>query len=564
MSADTYKITATKLNVRDGKSTDSGTTKTLAKGAEVKIYAKESGKNNKQWGAINKEKTQWVSMEYVKKIASGDKKTKKDRSSSSSSPSKENKQTAKDNTVYGNDNAAYEKVLKKSIRAFGSPPRYIKDVDPYYDTKGFLGTGRAMGLTWYSDPAILSICPGKVDYLPGFTKKKKNEFFNMVKGAMSKDVLALATRDRDRDLNGQLYAFKSAYTNYMNVVNMLARTASIFLGIGDETDIIPGTKLKLKDFDYGWYTTPSKAKSKGLSGVFEETKHALNTVVTDDSYIHFFVNHSGAQVSESFSTEAGKSYIEEQLVGSGTGLDSLARNIQFLFGGAIGGTAKKDLEAILKEARDSNELLGGFATISSNYLKGGRLVFPQMITGMGYDKSVSVELNFTSVYGDKRSIFKYVILPCLHLLALAVPKQLSSNMYTYPYLVRCYQRGVVNIDLGYIRNLEFSRGGSDNACWTVDGLPTEITARFSIVPLYSNMMVTSSKNPFLAMQNTALLEYLGTMTGLDLKENVLNRKVEVAKSLLKNRVHDIPTNWARGFTDTKLINGVRDFFTLTG
>ena len=189
-------------------------------------------------------------------------------------------------------------------------------------------------------------------------------------------------------------------------------------------------------------------------------------------------------------------------------------------------------------------------------------MFPKMITGMDYNKSAVVELSFTSVYGDRRSIFKYVILPCIHLLAMATPKQLSSNMYTYPFLCRIFQRGKVNMDLAYISSLDFSRGGSENTSWTVDGLPTEVVARFTVTPLYTNMMVTSAKNPFLAMQNTALMEYLGTMVGLDLKSNVLSRKVEIAKNLLSNKVHDIPTNAARGITDTKLINEIRKFTSI--
>ena len=54
---------------------------------------------------------------------------------------------------------------------------------------------------------------------------------------------------------------------------------------------------------------------------------------------------------------------------------------------------------------------------------------------------------------------------------MATPKQLSSNMYTYPFLCRIFQRGNVNMDLAYISSLDFSRGGSENTSWTVDGLP---------------------------------------------------------------------------------------------
>ena len=182
---------------------------------------------------------------------------------------------------------------------------------------------------------------------------------------------------------------------------------------------------------------------------------------------------------------------------------------------------------------------------------------------MNYEKTIKCELCFRSIYGDKRSIFKFVIVPCIHLLAMATPKQLSSNMYTYPFLVRAYQRGNINMDLAFMNSLEFSRGGSDGTCWTVDGLPTEVIATFNITPLYSNMMVTSASNPFLFLGNTAMMEYLGTMVGLDLKANNLAAKSQIAKNVISNAIFDIPTNLARGIVDTKIMNEIRKFTSIT-
>jgi uncharacterized protein YraI len=561
--ADCYKVTAKKTRVRSGKGTKYSVVKTLQKGNEVRIYKKASGENNKQWGNTVENGNAWVPMTDITKTGN-DNTTSKDRTTTTTSTTstsygtkKENTATAKDDTTYGNTDSSYNTVMLKYLRAFGSPPKFTKDVDPWYGVSNSVGVGRSMAMTWYSDPSILSLCPGTVDYLPGFNSKQKSQFFNRVKDSMSGDILKSAKKDKKTDLNGQLYAFKSAYTSYINVVNLLARISADFMGIGNVSNIISGTKIKLKNFDYGYYTNPSGSSS---GGIFSKTLNSLKSAVTDGSYIHFFVNHSGVSVSETISTESGKSWLEEQLGSSGT-LDSAARNIQFLFGGAITQEAQDDIANVLSKV-DGDSMIGGFATIAANYLKGGRLVFPQMITGMNYDKSMSCELSFASMYGDRRSIFKYVILPCLHLLALATPKQLSSNMYTYPFLVRAFQRGSVNMDLAFMSNLEFTRGGSDNTSWTVDGLPTEVTARFTITPLYTNMMVTSAKNPFLAMQNTALMEYLGTMVGLDLKSNILDRKVEIAKNLLANRIHDIPTNLARGITDTKLVNEIRKFVSI--
>lgn len=455
----------------------------------------------------------------------------------------------------------YNSLMQSYLRALGSPPRFTAAVDPYYNDNIGAGTGRAMASTWFSNPAIFSICPGTVDYLPGFSSNERETFFNRLKDSFSsEDSLskALLGRINEADkLSGKLYAFKSAYKDYINVVNLMARTAAIYLGIGDVTNAIPGSSVPLKKFDYGYYTTPSK--SIAHNSIFAETLRALSNVVSDATYIHFFLNNQGSAVQENISTTSTTSILEQKL-SEGDMLSSIGRNIEFLFGGAIGSTAKTDIEEAIKEATNGSSFLSSFARSMADYVtKGGRLVFPQMIDSVQYDKTVSVSMKFVSPYGDKRSIFLRTILPAIHLLAIASPKQLSDNMYTYPFLCRVYQRGWFNSDLAFINSLEFTRGGSDNTCWTADGLPTEIEATFNVTPLYSSLMVTSAANPLLFLQNTSLMEYLGTMCGLDLKMNNLSTKVSIAKQVIKNKVTSMPTNLARGIVDTKIMNGIRNF-----
>lgn len=562
--ADKYKVLKNTA-VREKKDPSAKAIKTLSKGKEVTVYSKSEGKDNKQYGKISKKGNQWVLMDNLSKIGSTDKKSKSwDVGTDADVLDK-----AKDKTPYGNDESDYDFLIAKYTHAFGSPSRFISRVDPYHGDPNIGAAGRIVQQTWLTDSSILSLCPGKVDYLPGFHKSEKSLFWSKVRGGLksySSSVFRKAVRDNKQDLNGQLYAFRSAYKDYMNIVNPMCRTAADMMGIGDlkASEIFYGAApdVTINSFDYAFYS--GRAHSKKANGIFDMTKRALNTAVADNSYIHFYVNHTGTAASESITTEAGKSWLEEQL-SSGSGLDMAARNIEFLLGGfaSIPSEARNDLMEVLEQARGESELLGGFATIAKNYLKGGRLVFPKMITGMNYEKTLKCELCFRSIYGDKRSIFKFVILPCIHLLVMATPKQLSSNMYTYPFLVRGYQRGNINMDLAFMNSLEFTRGGSDGTCWTVDGLPTEVIASFNITPLYSNMMVTSAQNPFLFLGNTAMLEYLGTMVGLDLKANNLTTKSNIAKQVLKNRVFDIPTNLARGVVDTKIMNEVRKFTSIS-
>lgn len=556
-----YTVNCDSLAIYSNRSLSSEKLGTYYRDHEVTVYTQEVGERNLYFGKISNTESKWVDMRYLKKVSS-DSEGYKTKEFVGVGNEKENYDIAEDDSIYGNSQSSYEELYNRYLKAFGCPPRFTSEVDPRYTNTNNVSVGRAVAKTWFSNPAILSLCPGTVDYLPGFGLKstKKKDLFNALKSSFESTgdkVMKAATGDSNNDLNGQLYAFKSAYTEYINVVNLLARTAADLMGIGDVTDIIKGSKIKLNSYDYGYYT--SRENSQKALNIFEETANALNTAVSDSAYIHFFVNYTnGVTGTESFETSAGESWLE-QLLGSDESLSSSARNLEFLFGGSFSDSVKDDFQRVINEATDSHAFLGGIATIASNYIKGGRLVFPKMITGMDYSKSIQCELTFSSIYGDKRSIFKYVTLPAIHLLAMATPKQMSPNMYTYPFLVRAYQQGNINSDLAFISNLDLSRGGSDNTSWTVDGLATEITARFTITPLYSNMMVTSSRNPFLFLQNSSLLEYLGTMCGLDLKQNNLDAKIKLAKKVIGNYVFDTPTVLARAISDSWFVNEGRKF-----
>ena len=62
-------------------------------------------------------------------------------------------------------------------------------------------------------------------------------------------------------------------------------------------------------------------------------------------------------------------------------------------------------------------------------------------------------------------------------------------MYTFPFLCKVFIQGIYNSDLSVITGLDIKRGGSDDTCWTIDGLPTEISCSFTITPLYTKLMI---------------------------------------------------------------------------
>ena len=455
----------------------------------------------------------------------------------------------------------YKDLNWKIAWAFGAPPKFNMDVDIQYADSMLPGYGRVTTKTIMSNPSIISICPGAVDFLPDFNNEERDGFLKFMQQNANGPTSSKISRDAAYS-TGKLYTFKSAYTEYCKILNTLCRACAIMLGIGDE--YIPNTSIKLKAFDYGYWQMRTKVRDQGGDGsIFKDFWDGLTTVGTsatsDAMYMHYFITNAETSVSESASTSPEKSKIDEII--NNSDLSDMAKNINFLFGGPTG---SGEAEEAFQFLQDSNLFAGeGFLSkigkAAINYIQGGRMVIPLMLGDVSYEKSISCSATFMSPYGDKKAVFFNCLVPVCSLMAFSLPKQLSENMYTYPFIIRAYEQGWWSTDLAVIQNIRINRGGQDDTSWTQEGLATEWTVQFDIQPLHSELMVTSSDHPFLFMQNDGLLEFLGNMCGIDLKANNIGIKMELALDMLLSRIRDIPTSLGRGIGEN-FVNAISHIF----
>ena len=170
-------------------------------------------------------------------------------------------------------------------------------------------------------------------------------------------------------------------------------------------------------------------------------------------------------------------------------------------------------------------------------------------------------MNFVSPYGDPKAVFLWCIVPICHLLAFALPKQLSDTMYSYPYVLKVNQKGWFNSNLAVMTSINIVRGGNDNTSWSSQGLSTEWTVNFEITPLYSQLTMPSTDHPFLFMKNDGLIDYLGNLCGFDLKANNLDVKIKLLTSFIQNRFTGIPNDIQRWCSD-KVSDSVSKIFNM--
>lgn len=465
----------------------------------------------------------------------------------------------------------YKQLVAKYLNALGSPPRYNMDIDiQYLDELG--ASGRVMNKTLLSNPSILSICPGNVEMFPNLIGSEKDSIVEAMLSASSGNskLYDKIKADEPGRFSGKLYAFKADTAEYANYLNALCRACAIMLGIGDQ--LMPDTSTKLKHFDYAYWTirkkyNPSSAGSEVADGSlfrkfgskFIKSASKLITGAADDTtYINFFLNGNETSISESISNSTSDSPLSNVM----NTISSVGAQINYFTGSGFDideSTANKAIEAVIGSG---DSVIGGLKNIADNFIKGGRMVLPKMVDGSSYGKTISCNMRFVSPYGDKFAVFLKCLVPICHLIAMAFPRQLSDNMYTFPFLIRCAQTGHFNVDLGIISSLTITRGGNDDTSWTVDTLATEWEVTMEITPLVDNLMITSTNHPVLMCKNEMLLDYLGNFCGFDTYANNIGPKFDLMMAFIRNRFAGIPHSIENKIGDA-LYNKLNKYFRLS-
>ena len=456
----------------------------------------------------------------------------------------------------------YKETMSKLNYCFGTPPKFNMDIDIQYVSD--VGIGRVLSQTYYANPTILSICPGKVKMFPHlFNKSERDSLFNAIyeaAGTGDASVLQKLNSDKNSDiLNGSLYEFSQDTEDYAKRVNLLCRACAVLLGIGNER--MPYTSTKLVNFDYAYWSirkkySPSTGKVQNVftdfwKGGFE----ALTSGITDQNYVHFLISTENTSVDESVNTSTEPSFLENML----SSVNNISNQLSYLSGVGFNNQmdSKDNVNNILNGVIGEN----GWTKLVDNVLSGGKLKIPKIVSDTDYSQGISCSLTFISPYGNPKSVFLWCIVPICHLLAFALPKQLSDSMYSYPYLLKVNQKGWFNSNLAVMTSIKVSRGGSDNTSWSSEGLATEWTVNFDITPLYSQLTLPSTDHPFLFMKNDGLIDYLGNMCGFDLKANNLDVKRRLIGNFIANKFTGIPNDIQRWSSD-KVSNAVSKIFQL--
>lgn len=411
----------------------------------------------------------------------------------------------------------------------GLPYQFPKTVDARITNTEL---GRKYAEKIFSRLPLLFLTPCKPLFMPDFSDQSRKTVIQSLVGLVGgQDALSLVSG------SGRYYSTEFDYNEYYTYLNTMLTCVSAYLGIFDERLTIPGTGIE--------------NRAIGRINWQDELNSDFKTFFTASENLIFYLD-SFDSVSESVSNDTTESSIASQI----NGFTDQLNEIKFLIGNdgqstlsaALGG-AGEVTQNITSAFSGALESLGGGIVGSlskqgvNSIFEGGKIIFPEIWSNSDYSKSFNLEIKLRSPDNDNLSIFLNIIKPYCKLLTLGLPRQVNSNggevdqnAYGAPFLVRAYSKGMFNIDMGIISSMTINKGAT--AQWNDDGLPTQLDITLEIKDLYGKFAMSKADGwagtgVLNVVNNTAYMDFLANLSGLNVGQMEMARRVRLGSYLLR-------------------------------
>jgi hypothetical protein len=354
--------------------------------------------------------------------------------------------------------------------------------------------------------------------------------------------------------SGRYFTARLDYDYYYRYLNCMLAAVAGFMGIYDEEipkyfgDNESGKTVKLGEYDWS-----------------NETNKAFKTYFSSKENLVFYLDGINT-IDETFSNEI----TDSSIAGTINEVTSTGNEIKFLLSGMPELTqslTKKAGEALTTITQTFTDLIGLGAdgsvlgALANNgiqaLISGGKIIFPKIWSGSEYSKSYSLNIKLRSPDHDPLSIYLNILKPYCKLLCLTLPRVLNTdndtydvNVYNNPFLVKAYCKGMFNIDMGIITSLSVTKGAESQ--WNDDGLPTQIDVTLQIEDLYSALAMSGFEpvgifHPLRAsnqltriVNNTAYMDFLANMAGLNICQEEMGRKTKMWNYLRRTATDQLP------------------------
>lgn len=407
-----------------------------------------------------------------------------------------------------------------------------------------------------SDNGLLTTCAKLVTAYQQYVKDK-DSFAKLMLGndeefgGTDEGILEAVVRKLFIGKYSRFYTFSSDYQKYVEYVNTLCHVFIEFLDIGNlEYTRADNTKSNYSKYQDTWE-------------LMEDDQGNTMKLLNGPNMAIYGYYQPESQIGESFSNSTTTSSLAETMKSASSSM----KQATFMLG--VGGINNMSDTSFL------SNLSSGIAQLSSLGSSGiiGRL-FSAVGEGIGtviggnnidlpeiYDDSSTsggeetLIFKLVSPYGDRESIFLYILRPLARLMAMSLPRQFGPNSYRSPFLVQAFSKGHFNIQCGIVTNLSIRRGGNGGESHTINNIPTELEVTMTIKDMYGLVTLSneylgatgpiSALNPFGAMtasrllfNNIGLIDFCASYCGYNLNSPEQDTAMTLLMSMWANRISD--------------------------
>ena len=120
-----------------------------------------------------------------------------------------------------------------------------------------------------------------------------------------------------------------------------------------------------------------------------------------------------------------------------------------------------------------------------------------------------------------------IVVPLMHLIALAAPRLVSANSVASPFLVQAFIPGMCTCQLGIVQSLRIEKNPSQKHV-SVNGYPLDIKVEMQIEELYNAMSISPANDPASFLFNETLNDYMANLAGLQPSVDTYTKQRQVA------------------------------------
>lgn len=304
--------------------------------------------------------------------------------------------------------------------------------------------------------------------------------------------------------NSIMNAATSALGAYVNTVEGLANWLNASLS-GSISDEFASSSSIFSNIDYANENVESNINA------LENKISAVEFMVEPVTFEETLVNNTKTSLIESTVDSLRESVGSELawITGSSSDVGIVGEALNWL------GTTAEDAVTSLAGAVEgvTGGFVGNVLTGALQGLKGQKMIYPEIYESSNSNMDYNFSVTLTTPYGDAYNYYMNILVPLMHLIALAAPRMVTANTVSSPYLVQAYIPGQCTCQLGIVQQMTIQKNPNGNKV-SVNGFPLEVKVNFQIKELYNAMSISPGNDPTSFLFNETLNDYMANLAGL--------------------------------------------------